>query len=130
MEGGDLVEVTDITWEKTVEKSRMPVMVMFYSPTCPHCRTIEPHVREFAREYAGGVLFVRVDIMSSQWTAERYGIRSTPTFKFFCSGRPVSEMVGAVYPALLKRMVDDGIKNGPACLEHSTAIDYDVSGYA
>lgn len=130
MEGEDLIEVTDLSWEKTVEKSRIPVLVMFYSPTCPHCRTMEPYVREFAREYAGGVIFAKVDITSSQWTAERFGVRSTPTFKFFCSGRPVSDMVGAVYPALLKRMVDEGIKNGRDCLEHSTGIDYDVSGYA
>jgi len=54
MEGGDLIEVTDLTWENTVEKSQLPVLVMFYSPTCPHCRTMEPYVREFAREYSGG----------------------------------------------------------------------------
>jgi len=45
--------------------------------------------------------------MTNQWTAERYGVRSTPTFKFFCEGRPVQEMVGAIYPALLKKMVDE-----------------------
>ncbi len=130
MEGEDLIEVTDLSWEKTVEKSKMPVLVMFYSPTCPHCRTMEPYVRQFAGEFAKAVLFARADITSSQWTAERYGIRSTPTFKFFCGGRPVSDLVGAVYPALLKRMIEEGLKNGPDCLEHSTRIDYDVTGYA
>lgn len=130
MEGEDLIEATDLTWEKVVEKAGIPVLVMFYSPTCPYCRSMEPHVRQFAKEYAGVVLFVRLDIMSSQWTAERYGVRSTPTFKFFCSGRPVSDMVGAVYPALLKRMVDEGLQNGQECLIHSTEINYDVSGYA
>ncbi|OPX72946.1 MAG: thioredoxin 2 [Methanoregulaceae archaeon PtaB.Bin108] len=130
MEEVEPVEVTDITWEKTVEKSRMPVLVMFYSPTCPHCRTMDPYVRGFAREYTGIVLVVKVDITSSQWTAERFGVMSTPTFKFFCNGKPVSDMVGAVYPALIKRMIDEGIKNGHECLEHSSVIDYDVSGYA
>ncbi|OPX73048.1 MAG: Thioredoxin [Methanoregulaceae archaeon PtaU1.Bin059] len=130
MEGGDLIEVTDRTWEDTVERSQLPVLVMFYSPTCPHCRTMEPYVREFAREYGKTVLFARVDITSSQWTAERYGVRSTPTFKFFCSGRPVSDMVGAVYPALLKKMIDERLKDGHECLAHSTEINYDVSGYA
>ena len=45
----------------------------------------------------------RLNIMTNLWTAERYGIRSTPSFKFFCDGKPVREMVGAVYPALLKK---------------------------
>jgi thioredoxin-like negative regulator of GroEL len=130
VEGEDPVEVTDITWEKTVEKSRMPVLVMFYSPTCPHCRTMDPYMREFAREYAGAVIFVKGDITRSQWTAERFGVMSTPTFKFFCNGRPVSDMVGAVFPALIKRMVDEGITHGQDCLDRSSGIDYDVSGYA
>ncbi|MDH7510314.1 MAG: thioredoxin family protein [Methanolinea sp.] len=126
----NLIEVTDTTWEKTVEKSSLPVLVMFYSPTCPHCRTMEPYVREYAREFAGRVVFARLDILVSQWTAERYGVRSTPTFKFFCSGRPVSDMVGAVYPALLKRMVEEGLANGNECISKSTAISYDITGYA
>jgi thioredoxin-like negative regulator of GroEL len=127
---GDLIEVTDQSWEQTVEKSPVPVLVMFYSLSCPYCRSMEPYVRQYAQEYAGAVAFARLDISASQWTAERYGVRSTPTFKFFCNGRPVSELVGAVYPALLRRMVDEGVRNGKDCLEHSTSIDYDITGYA
>ncbi len=130
MGGENLVEVTDSTFEKTVEKSGIPVLVMFYSPACPHCRTMEPHVREYAEIFAGRVLFARLDIVAGQWTAERYGVMSTPTFKFFCSGRPVLELVGAVYPALLKRMVEDGLQNGKDCVAKSTAISYDITGYA
>ncbi|HQI15185.1 MAG: thioredoxin family protein [Methanolinea tarda] len=130
MGGDNLVEVTDSTFEKTVEKSSLPVLVMFYSPTCVHCRAMEPHVREYAEVFAGRVLFARLDVIAGQWTAERYGVRSTPTFKFFCSGRPILELVGAVYPALLKRMVEDGLQNGKECVTHSTAVNYDITGYA
>ncbi len=130
MGGENLVEVTDSTFETTVEKSSIPVLVMFYSPACPHCRTMEPYVREYAEIFAGRVLFARLDIIAGQWTAEKFGVRSTPTFKFFCNGRPVLELVGAVYPALLKRMVEDGLQNGKECVANSTAINYDITGYA
>ncbi|MDI9633637.1 MAG: thioredoxin family protein [Methanolinea sp.] len=130
MGGGNLVEVTDSTFEKVVEKNTIPVLVMFYSPTCPHCRAMDPYFREYAGEYEGKVLFARLDVFAGQWTAERFGVRSTPTFKFFCSGRPVLELVGAVYPALLKRMIEDGLQNGKECAARSTAINYDVTGYA
>jgi len=124
-----LIELTDLTWERTVEKSSRPVAVMFYTPTCAFCHQMEPYFRNYAREYKDSIQFARLDIMTSPWTAERYGVRSTPTFKFFCEGKPVQEMVGAVYPALLKKMVDDVLVHGMECAKKSTAIDYDITGY-
>ena len=124
-----LIELTDLNWEQTVEKSGRPVAVMFYSPTCAFCHQMEPYFRNYAREYTDTVQFARLDIMTSPWTAERYGVRSTPTFKFFCEGKPVQELVGAVYPALLKKMVDDVLLHGRECAKNSTAIDYEITGY-
>ncbi len=130
MPESELVEVTDTTFGKVVEKGEKPAIVMFYSPTCAFCHSIEPHFRQYAKEFAGEVTFVRIDISANLWTAERFGVRGTPTFKFFCNGRPVSDMVGAVYPTLLKRMIEEGLKNGENCVKNSTAINYDISGYA
>ncbi len=123
------MELTDLSWEGAVEKSGIPVAVMFYSPTCAFCHQIEPYFRGYAHEYKDMVRFARLNIMASPWTAERYGIRSTPTFKFFCEGRPVQDLVGAVYPALLKKMVDDVLVHGKECAKNSTVIDYDITGY-
>lgn len=123
------VEIDDRTWEKTVEKAEQPVAVMFYSPTCAFCHQIEPYFRNYALEYRDSVRFARLNVLSSQWTAERYGVRSTPTFKFFCSGKPIQEIVGAVYPALLKKMVDEVLIHGKECTENSTLIDYEITGY-
>jgi thioredoxin 1 len=124
-----LIEVSDITWEKSVEKNSKPVAVMFYSPSCVFCHQMEPYFRTYAQEYRDGVIFARLNIMTNPWTAERYGIRSTPTFKFFCDGKPVREMVGAIYPAMLKKMIDDVLVNGRECAKNSTAINYDITGY-
>ena len=124
-----LIETDDITWERSVEKSRKPVAVMFYSPTCVFCHQIEPYFRNYAREYRDSVVFARLNVIASQWTAERYGVKSTPTFKFFCNGKPVSEMVGAVYPTLLKKMVDEVLVHGQECVKNSTLIDYEITGY-
>lgn len=124
-----LTELTDLTWERTVERSSRPVAVMFYSPACVFCHQMDPYFRNYARDYKDSIQFARLNIMTSPWTAERYGIRSTPTFKFFCEGKPVQEMVGAVYPALLKKMVDEVLVHGSECARNSTAIDYDITGY-
>ncbi len=124
-----VIEVDDQIWEKNVERSPKPVVVMFYSPTCVFCHQVEPYFRNYARDYRETVVFARINILASQWTSERYGVRSTPTFKFFCSGKPVREMVGAVYPALLKKMIDEVILHGKECAASSTQIDYEITGY-
>jgi len=123
------VELNDQTWELSVEKSKKPVAVMFYSPGCSFCHQIEPYFRNYAGEYNKKILFARLNVLTSPWTAERYGIRSTPTFKFFCEGKPVQEMVGAVYPALLKKMIDDVLLHRTECAKNSSRIDYDITGY-
>jgi len=122
-------EVNDLIWEKMVEKGTTPVLVMFYSPMCPFCRQMEPYFNNYATEYKDVIVFVRLDISTNPWTAERYGVRSTPTFKFFCDSKPVREIVGAVYPALLKRAVDEVLEHGKECAKNSTTIDYDITGY-
>ena len=125
----EVTEVSDLSFEKTVEKAKDPVAVMFFSPACAFCHQMEPYFREYAKEFKGSVLFARIDITANPWTAERYAVRSTPTFKFFCSGKPVMEMVGAVYPAILKRTVTEVLVHGKECAKNSTAIDYEITGY-
>ena len=124
-----LREVTDLTWEREVESEARPVAVMFYSPTCVFCHQMEPYFRNFAGDYRDVVVFVKISIVANPWTAERYGIRSTPTFSFFCSKKLIRQMVGAVYPALLKKTIEEVLLHGEECAKNSTAIDYEITGY-
>ena len=121
----NLFEVDDRSWEKEIELAELPVLVMFYSPTCPHCREMDPYFTAYAQEYAGKVNFARLNILENQFTAERYGVMATPTFKFFCNGKPVQELVGAIYPSLLKKLIEDSLEYGKECLEKTTPIRFD-----
>jgi thioredoxin 1 len=130
MSDAGVLELSDSTWEQNVEKSEQPVIVMFHTPTCPHCRTMEPYFRSYAEEFKGKVRFVRLDVAANQWTGERFGVRGTPTFKFFCNGKAVMELVGAIYPALLKKKIEEVLIYGEECAEHTTEVNYEISGYA
>lgn len=120
-------EVDDVSWEKEVELAEQPVLVMFYSPACPHCKVMEPYFNQYAQEYAGKVRFVKLNVMESQFTADRYGIMATPTFKFFCHGKPVQELVGAVYPTLIKKLIEESLALGNKCLEKSVPARFDMA---
>lgn len=123
-------EVTDRDFESEVEKSPEPTIVVFVSAACPHCTTLMSLVDGFAREYRGRVRFVTLDVDANPWTTERYGVRGTPTLTFFCHGRPVQELVGALPAAAIRRQVEEFVVHGEECVKKSTEIDYDISGYA
>lgn len=124
-----VLELDTMTWEKNVERAADPVVVLFYSPTCPHCKSMMPYFTEYAHELGEAISFVKIDIHANPWIAERYGVRSTPTFAIFCQGRSVAQLVGAVYPTLIKKMIEEGIKSAKECAGQSTVIDYEITGY-
>jgi thiol-disulfide isomerase/thioredoxin len=124
-----VLELNDLAWEAQVEKGKLPVVVMFYTQTCPFCKMMDPYFREYAGEFKDKVTFARIDIGKNQWTAERYAVRSTPTFGFFCGGKPIQLLMGAVYPTILKRSVEEALLHGKECAAKSTEINYEISGY-
>jgi thioredoxin-like negative regulator of GroEL len=130
MSGEDVADVSEADWEGLVEKSASPVIVMFHSPTCPNCREIEPYFNKFATEFKEKAVFMKLNVLDNPYVAERYGVMGTPTFKFFCSGRPVQEVVGSAYPPLIKRTIEETLERGSECAKRSTKIDYSMTGYA
>ena len=123
MSDQDIIELYDSNWETNVEKGDKPVFVMFYSPSCPYCTQMEPYFNQYAEEFKDKVLFAKVNIVNNPTIVSRYGIMGTPTFKYFCKGHPVREMSGAVYPALLKKSVEEGLDHGEKCEEKTSWID-------
>lgn len=126
----EVVEVEDVdSWESSVEKSKTPALVMFYSPTCPHCQMMEPYFNEYAKEFKGTVSFIRVNVATNIIVAAKYGVMGTPTFKFFCNGHPVIGRVGEMYPTLIKKIVEEGLQEGPSCSTKTSWINVGITGY-
>ena len=130
MDENNVIEIEDATWGQRVEGSEKPVVVMFYSPACPYCKAMEPYFAEYAKEYRASAVFARLNVATNPWTAERYGVQGTPTFKFLCHGKPVWEQVGQIYPSILKNAVRDMVQHGEECIRKSTPIGQDITGYA
>lgn len=123
-----VLDLDDSHWEKVVERGETPVVVMFHSPLCSHCAAMMPHFEKYAREFKGKILFARIDVNRNPLAVGRYGIMATPTFKFFCRGRPVQEIVGEIYPTLLKKITEEALQYSKDCAARSTPIDYNI-GY-
>jgi thioredoxin 1 len=121
-------DISENNWEHKVENEKNPVFIMFYSPTCPHCHSIEPYFNQYADELKNDVLFYKMNISENQDIAQRFGILGTPTFIFYCHGKPVRSIVGSVYPSLLKKTVEEGLQTGSDCAKKTTWFE-GISGY-
>ncbi|VVB63925.1 Thioredoxin [uncultured archaeon] len=124
-----VMDLDDASWEAVVEKGDKPVVVMFYDQLCPHCMIMMPHFEKYAENFKDKILFARIDVTRNPLAVSRYGIMATPTFKFFCGGRPVQEIVGEIYPTLLKKITEEALEYSKDCGSRSTPIDYNI-GYA
>ena len=94
--GGQVIEIGDHDFQQMVSQASLPVLVDFYSPTCGPCRMLAPVLEELARQYAGRVIFYKLDTSRHPMTASRFQIRGVPTLLFFKHGEVVDQVVGAV----------------------------------
>jgi thioredoxin 1 len=88
------IEVTDATFEETVQNHPL-VVVDCWATWCRPCYMVAPIVEELARDYAGKVLFGKLDVDKNPATAMQYQIMSIPTLLVFNHGKLVDKIIGA-----------------------------------
>ena len=90
-----VLAVTDETFAAEVLAEQGPVLVDFTADWCPPCRMIAPVLAEVAREQAGRLKVVTLDVDVNPGTQSAYGVLSMPTLLLFQGGEPVKSLVGA-----------------------------------
>ena len=95
------VKVTDATLMEVVQNNPL-VVVDCWAPWCAPCHMVAPVVEELARDYAGKILFGKLNIDESRGIAMQYQIMSIPTMLVFKSGKLVDRMIGAMPRQMLE----------------------------
>ncbi|MCY4454897.1 MAG: thioredoxin [Chloroflexi bacterium] len=97
MTTGAVLEATDANFtDVVVQRShQMPVIVDFWAAWCEPCHMLSPILEQIAREYAGRVQLVKVNIDQNPMVTQQYGIQSIPAVKAFEGGGVTSEFAGA-----------------------------------
>ena len=98
-----LTSAGDGDFEQVVTASSLPVLVDLWAPWCGPCRVVAPGVEQAARELAGRLKAVKVNVDEAPRVAERFGVQGIPTLLILRQDRVVARQVGAVPPPALVR---------------------------
>ena len=72
------------------------VVVDFYADWCGPCKTVEPILKELAKQYKGKVMIYKVNIDNERALASAFGIQSIPTYFFIPVKGAPQYMMGAL----------------------------------
>ena len=89
-----MLELNDQNFEEEVIKSNVPVLVDFWSPSCPPCLVLGPIVEEVAKEFEGKVKIGKLNVIENPETAEKYKIVGVPTIIIFRDGETKERATG------------------------------------
>jgi thioredoxin 1 len=90
--------VSDASFEvDVIEASKtQPVMVDFWADWCRPCLMLTPTVEEIAREHAGRLKVVKLNVDDNMNVPGKFSIRGIPTLLVFKGGQVAEQIVGAV----------------------------------
>lgn len=98
--------VSDDGFEAEVLQAQLPVLVDYWAEWCGPCKMIAPILDDVAKEYAGKLKVVKVNIDENQQTPAKFGIRGIPTLMIFKNGNIEATKVGALSKSQLTTFID------------------------
>lgn len=90
----NIVDVSDVDFEKTI-KSSPKLVIDCWAPWCGPCKMLTPTLEALAKDYAGKVVFAKLNTDQAPKTAMSLSIHSIPTLIFFKDGQQVERLTGA-----------------------------------
>jgi thioredoxin 1 len=91
---GNVIELTDASFDEVVHNSDIPVLVDFWAPWCGPCKMLAPIIEEIANEYGGKAKVCKLNTDEARDSAIEFGISAIPTTILFKDGQMHKKWVG------------------------------------
>jgi len=102
-------QIQEQSFQTEVLRSAVPVLVDFHAVWCQPCKQLAPVLDEIARQYAGRLKIVKMDVDEAQDTAVRLGIMSVPTLVLFKGGQEAYRRSGNASKSVLLAELDKAL---------------------
>jgi len=110
------------SFERTVLRAELPVVVDFWAPWCIPCRELDAPLAALAADFAGRARVVRVNVEWSSRVARRFDVVALPTVLIFSRGELVSRSTGAASKEDLEELL--AAQLAPAAVAGVTPVKY------
>jgi thioredoxin 1 len=104
---GNVVELTDTSFDEVVHSSDAPVLVDFWAPWCAPCKIMTPIFEEIANNYLGRAKICKLNTDEARDSAIEFGINAIPTTILFKDGQVQKKWVGLTSKRDLITAIDE-----------------------
>ena len=89
------IMITDASFDDMIKKYPL-IVIDCWAVWCGPCRMIAPIIDAMAKEYAGKIVFGKLNVEENPLIAQRYRIFSIPALLIFKNGKQVDQIIGAL----------------------------------
>ena len=109
-----ITDAGDEDFAEIAEHATVPVLVDLWASWCGPCRMVSPALEQLAREKAGQVKLVKVDIDRAPKLAQRFSVQAVPTLMVLYRGEVIARPPGAAPLDVLRSWLDGAIARIPS----------------
>lgn len=99
-------DVSDENFDMILNDSTTAVLVDVWAPWCGPCKMVGPAVKRIHEQQQGRFRLAMANMEKFSASAEKYGIKTTPTLILFKDGKEVSRRSGAMMESQIKQWLD------------------------
>ncbi len=104
-----IADAGDDDFAAVAESPTVPVLVDLWAPWCGPCRRVSPALEYLARQYAGQLKLVKVNVDHAPQLSRRFDVLGIPTLLVLRKGRVVSRQTGAAPEPALRAWLDQAL---------------------
>jgi len=103
------VTAGDADFATIAEQSAVPALIDFWAAWCGPCRAVSPVLDKLAREKAGQIKLVKVDVDRAPELSRRFALQSVPTLLVISGGKVVARQTGAAPAPALRSWLEQAL---------------------
>ena len=107
------INVTDASFDRAVLQASLPVAAVFWAPQDQSRERLDPVLERTARQYAGDLLVVKLNVEDARQARARYDVETLPEFLFFRDGKLIARAKGTPSQEALRPWVEYLLQRGP-----------------